>query len=63
MTLGLVVFFCSVTWFITMFYYTERYKMLLREQSLFEVKCYHCSIRFVVSTDNMRSPMYCSKCK
>ena len=63
MTLGLVVFFCSVTWFVTMFYYTDRYKMLLRQYSLFEVKCSHCAIKFVVSEDNMRNPMYCTRCK
>jgi dolichol kinase len=63
MTFGLVVFFCAVTWFVTMFYYTDRYKMLLKNHSLVEVKCSHCSIRFVVSQDNLRNPMYCSKCK
>ena len=63
MTLGLVVFFCSVTWFVTMFYYTDRYKVLLHDHSLFEVVCSHCSRRLVVSEDNMRNPMYCSKCK
>jgi len=63
MTLGLVVFFCAVTWFMTMFFYTDRYKVLLHDHHLVELKCSHCTRRFVISKDNLRTPMYCELCK
>jgi hypothetical protein len=63
MTLGLVVFFCSVTWLITMMYYTERYKVLLHNEGLAKVRCDHCSMPILTGYNNLRHPMYCVRCK
>jgi hypothetical protein len=63
MITGLVLFFCSVTWLITMMYYTERYKVLLHENDLTKIRCAHCSDMLLVNYKNLRQPMYCNWCK
>jgi hypothetical protein len=63
MTLGLVLFFSSVTWLITMMFYTEKYKVLLHEEGLVKVKCSHCSKPIITHYKNLRQPMYCNWCK
>jgi hypothetical protein len=63
MTAGLVLFFCAVTWLITMMYYTERYKVLLHDNGLAKIRCAHCSDLLLVDYKNLRQPMYCNWCK
>jgi hypothetical protein len=63
MTLGLVIFFCTVTWLITMMYYTERYKVLLHDEGLAKVRCVHCAKPIITEYKNLRAPMYCNWCK
>jgi len=59
----LVIFFCLVTWFITMNYYTERFKVKLFENNLSTIQCSHCSTELIFYPENIRTPMYCNKCK
>ena len=63
MTLGLVIFFCMVTWLITMIYYTDRYRIFLHDNGLAKIRCVHCSKPLLVEYKNLRAPMYCNWCK
>lgn len=52
-----------VTWLMTMLYYTDRYKKVIKESNLVRSMCSHCSIDLFLSKENLRVVNFCNNCK
>lgn len=53
----------ALTWFLTMLYYTGRYKKLMQNSELQAMPCSHCGRQMIVHESNLRSSNLCNTCR
>ena len=53
----------ALTWFLTMLYYTGRYKKLMLRSDLHAMPCSHCGMQMIVHESNLRVSNLCNACR